>query len=87
MIRLPSVLKVMVGKESVRVRARRLSEALEAAYEALPGLRHHLEAENGGLRPHVLVLLNDENVPRDAIDATRLDDGDEIWIWQAITGG
>jgi len=86
-VRLPAVLKVMVGKDRVRVRARTLPEALEAAYAALPQLRHHLAQESGELRPHVLCLVNGESVPRDAVATTRLADGDEIWIHQAISGG
>lgn len=77
----------MVGRDRVRVRARRLSDALEAAYVALPGLRHHLVLASGELRPHILCVLNDEHVPREHIAETTLAEGDEIWIWQAITGG
>ena len=86
-IRLPSFLKVMVGTDRVRVRAGCVAEALEAAYAATPALRHHLAQDSGELRPHVLCLLNGEHVPRDALATTVLTEGDEIAIWQAITGG
>lgn len=86
-IRLPSILKVMVGRTHVRVSASTVSGALDAAYAVLPGLRGHLELETGGLRPHILCLLNEERVPRDALAKTPLREGDEIWIVQAITGG
>ena len=87
LLRLPSVLKVAVGTDRVRVSGRTLPEALEAAFEALPQLRHHLMQPSGELRPHVLCLVNGEHVPRDDIAATPLRDGDEILIHQAISGG
>ena len=86
-LRLPAVLKVVVGEDRVTVRGRTLPEALEAAYEALPRLRHHIAHESGELRPHVLCILNGESVPRDDVPTTKLADGDEIWIHQAISGG
>jgi len=86
-LRLPAVLKVMVGRDRVRVRGRSLPEALEAAYAELPQLRYHLTLESGDLRPHVLCIVNGEAVPRDEIAATKLAPGDEIWIHQAISGG
>jgi sulfur carrier protein ThiS len=86
-LRLPAVLKVMVGRDRLRVRGRSLPEALEAAYAELPQLRYHLTLESGDLRPHVLCIVNGESVPRDEIAATTLADGDEIWIHQAISGG
>jgi sulfur carrier protein ThiS len=86
-LRLPSVLKVVVGKERVQVRGRTLPEALEAAYAELPQLRYHLTLDAGGLRPHVLCILNGESVDRDAVATTKLAEGDEIWIHQAISGG
>ena len=86
-LRLPSVLKVMVGKERLTVRGETLPEALEAAFEALPNLRYHLTLEGGGLRPHVLCLVNGESVPRDDVATRTLADGDEVEIHQAISGG
>lgn len=86
-LRLPSVLKVMVGTDRVSVRGRTLPEALEAAFGELPRLRYHLMLESGELRPHVLCIVNGEAVPRDEVAATRLAEGDEVWIHQAISGG
>jgi len=86
-LRLPSVLKVMVGQDRLQVRGRTLPEALDAAYAALPQLRHHLTLESGTLRPHVLCILNGESLQRDEVARTALTEGDEIWIHQAISGG
>ncbi|MHC4940043.1 MAG: MoaD/ThiS family protein [Planctomycetota bacterium] len=86
-IRLPSVLKVMVGRDHVRVRGRTLPDALAAAFEELPQLRYHLTLDSGELRPHVLCIVNGESVLRDEVATTALADGDEVWIHQAISGG
>ena len=86
-LRLPAVLKVVVGKDRIRLRGRTLREALDAAYAELPRLRHHIALESGDLRPHVLCILNGESVPREELAETELAEGDEIWIHQAISGG
>ena len=86
-LRLPSVLKVMVGRDRLRLRARNLPDAFEAAFAELPHLRDHLTLESGELRPHVLCILNGEAVPRGEVETTALAQGDEIWIHQAISGG
>ena len=85
--RFPAVLKMVVGTDRVRVRGRTIHEALDAAYAKLPQLRHPLTLESGGLRPHVLCILNGESVLREEVAATQLADGDEILIHQAISGG
>ena len=84
---LPGVLKVMCGADRATVRARTLPELLEAAFARLPQLRRHLTLEDGGLRPHVLLLVNGESVLRDEIPTLRLSEGDEVRVHQAISGG
>ncbi len=86
-LRLPAVLKEVVGKDRLRVRGRNLPEAFDAAYAELPQLRHHLTLESGELRPHILCIVNGESVQRDEFAGTELADGDEIWVHQAISGG
>ena len=86
-LRLPAVLKMVVGKDRIRVRGRTLPEALSDAYEKLPRLRYHLTLDSGELRPHVLCILTGESGLRDEIAGTKLADGDELLIHQAISGG
>ncbi len=86
-LRLPAVLKVAVGRDRIEVRGRNLPEAFEAAYEALPQLRHHLTLASGELRPHILCIVNGESVHRHEIPKIKLADGDEILVHQAISGG
>ena len=86
-LRLPAVLKVVVGRDRVHVSGRTVAEALDDAYEKLPQLRYHIALESGDLRPHVICIVNDESVPREELATTGLADGDELWIHQALSGG
>jgi molybdopterin converting factor small subunit len=80
---LPRVLKESVGTTRVQVEGRTVREALEDAYRLLPALRHHLCDEKGRLRAHVLCFLQEEMKPL----TTAIAEGDEIRIFQAISGG
>lgn len=86
-LELPSILRAVSGWRRVELRGRTIGEALEAAFEKTPALRHHLTLDSGELRPHILCILNEATVPRDQVRATALSDGDEILIHQAISGG
>ncbi len=86
-LRLPSMLKVAVGRDHLQVRGHTLSEALEAAFVEVHQLRYHLTLDSGDLRPHVLCIVNGDAVKRDGLAAVQLSEGDEILIHQAISGG
>jgi molybdopterin synthase sulfur carrier subunit len=64
-----------------------LGEALEAAFELNPRLRHYVLDEQGHLRPHVVVFIDG----RKAVDRITLTDalapGDQVHVLQALTGG
>ncbi len=86
-LRLPSILTSAVGADAVEVEGATVGAALDAACAALPRLRRHILKEDGGLRDHVLCLVNDEALPRAGLRAHPLAPGDEIRIHQAISGG
>lgn len=86
-LELPSVLHPVAGWRRLELTARTIGEAFEAAFRKTPVLRHHLTLDSGGIRPHVLCVLNGDVLPRDAALATSLTDGDAILIHQAISGG
>ena len=86
-LRFPAVLKLAVGKDRVRIRGRSLLEMLDAAYDELQQLRYHLTLDSGEMRPHILLILNGESVLREEVAATKLAEGDEVWVHQAISGG
>ncbi|MBI4563873.1 MAG: MoaD/ThiS family protein [Planctomycetes bacterium] len=80
---LPGMLHESIGSGRLRVEGRTLGEALEDAYRRVPALRLHLCDEDGGFRVHILCFHNGERQPLD----TPLEDGDEILILQAVSGG
>lgn len=86
-LELPIVLEPVAGKTRFVVEGRSVSAALDSAYAQVPVLRHHLTTDRGALRPHVLVLHNGVNLDRRKLSDEILRDGDELVIFQAISGG
>jgi sulfur-carrier protein len=73
------------GERSLEVEGGTVREALADAIRLNPLLGTHLFAEDGSVREHLHVFLNEDDV-RSALDsATR--EGDEIVILQAMSGG
>jgi sulfur carrier protein ThiS len=72
---------------SATVEGATLGEALTAVFTARPALRGYVLDDQGALRRHVAVYINGES----AKDRTRLGDqvgpNDEIYVFQALTGG
>jgi len=64
-----------------------VGEALTALWKQHVGLRDRVVNEQGALRPHVNVFLNDENVRRKEMLETRLSDKSEITILPSVSGG
>jgi sulfur-carrier protein len=64
-----------------------VGEALAAVFSAQPALRSYVLDDQGGLRRHVAVYRNGEPV-RDRIGLSDpIVRGDEIYVFQALTGG
>ncbi len=85
-LRLPQMLHPFAGgARSVAVQGGDVRQALEDAFARHPLLRPHLFTEEGRVREHVHLFLNERDV-RDELDA-RLRDGDELYVLQAMSGG
>jgi sulfur carrier protein ThiS len=71
----------------VEVSGATLRTALDAAFAAQPALRGYVLDEQGALRRHVAVYIND----RPANDRTHLTDAvaasDQVYVFQALSGG
>lgn len=69
------------------VRAATVREALEAVFATNPPLRSYILDDQGALRRHVNVFVNDRMIG----DRQRLSDAvadqDEIYVLQALSGG
>jgi molybdopterin synthase sulfur carrier subunit len=64
-----------------------VGEALGELWKLHPGLRDRVLNEQGELRPHVNIFLNDENVRRKENLNTALPDNCEITILPSVSGG
>lgn len=84
----PSLLAAFTGGErSFEVEARTLDGALQAAVERYPMLSRHLWDEDGRQRRHVNLFYNDQALRWMADLAFPVEDGDEVVILQAVSGG
>ena len=82
-LNLPRVLEESIGTTRIDVRGATVKEALEDAFDRYPALRHHLIDEKGRLRAHILCFVG----PDLKAMSTPLKEGDQIRIFQAISGG
>jgi molybdopterin synthase sulfur carrier subunit len=64
-----------------------VGEALEVLWQQHLGLRDRVLNEQGNLRQHVNIFLDDENVRRKQLLATTLPENCEITILPAVSGG
>ena len=69
------------------VTANTVGEALAVLWKQHVGLRDRVVNEQGALRPHVNIFLNDENVRRKEMLDTALTDNSEITILPSVSGG
>ncbi len=87
-IGIPAPLRALAGGAAeVRVAAGTVGEALGALVTAHPALRRHLYAEGGGLRSHVNIYVNEDDVRWRQGEATAVGEGDLIVIVPSIAGG
>lgn len=64
-----------------------VGEALEGLWRKHLGLRDRVLNEQGTLRPHVNIFLNEDNVRRKQLLETAIPDNCEITILPAVSGG
>lgn len=64
-----------------------LSEALSALWSMYPGVRDRIADEQGQVRDHINVFVDNEHARYTGGLATPIRDGCEIWIVPAVSGG
>jgi molybdopterin converting factor small subunit len=64
-----------------------VAEALEHLWRQHLGLRDRVVNEQGNLRPHVNIFLNEDNVRRKQLLDTTIPENCEITILPAVSGG
>ena len=82
---IPTPLRSYTGNEKwVSCAGATLTEMLADLDAHYPGIRFRVVDEQGRLRQHMKIFVNQENV-RDL--STAITDGDEVTIMQALSGG
>jgi len=86
-VRFTSALARFVTAPPAEVAGATVGEALAAVFETRPALRGYVLDDQGALRRHVAVYVGGEAVR----DRVRLSDpirpSDDIYVFQALTGG
>lgn len=86
-IEFTSQLTQHVKCEPLSVSANTLREVLEQAFEANEGLRGYIVDDQGAIRKHVAVFVNNQLV-RDRVNIDfQLESDAEVYVMQALSGG
>ncbi len=73
--------------DSIEVSASNVAELLDQLNLQHPGLKDYLVDEQGQLRQHVNIFIGDKLI-RDKVNLLdEVDDQDEVFIMQALSGG
>lgn len=73
--------------ESLEMEASTVAEVLEHLNHRYPGLKDYLVDEQGQLRQHVNIFIGDKLI-RDKLKLLdKVEQGDEVYIMQALSGG
>jgi sulfur-carrier protein len=87
-IRIPGALtSLTAGAGDVEVRAGTVGEALTELVGRYPGLLRHLRTEQGALREHVNIYVNEDDIRYLDGEATMVAAGDTISVVPSIAGG
>ena len=82
-----SALRRFVAAPSTRVEGASVAAALDAVFAAQPALRGYVLDDQGAVRRHVVIFVNGQPIR----DRQRLTDPagerEEIYVFQAVTGG
>lgn len=87
-VRIPTPLRKFVGmKEEIFASGSNVKELIEDMERLHPDLKERIRDENGKIKRFVLVFLNDEDIRFLDGEETLLENGDELSIIPAISGG
>ena len=82
-----SALRRFLAAPSAKVEGATLGEALAAVFASRPALRGYVLDDQGALRRHVAVYVNGEPASDRAGLTDPVGPHDEIYVFQALTGG
>lgn len=64
-----------------------VGEVLEKAFAAHPRLKHYVLDDQGHVREHVIIFIDDEHIPRETALSVPITDNSDIYVLQALSGG
>ncbi len=75
------------GRVEIKHSAKTLEEALRALADRYPGISHRILNEQGQIREHINIFVGEESVRFTGGLAAQVEDGCEIFIIPAVSGG
>ena len=87
-VRIPAPLqKITKDKVEVEAEGKDIRSLLADLDRQFPGIKERICDETGNLRRFINIYVNEEDIRFLQMDATPLNDGDEVSIIPAIAGG
>ncbi len=87
-VSIPTVLRTLTGGQSkVEVTGATVGEVLDAVESAHPGLKARILEDDGSIKRFMNVFVDDDDVRYlDGLD-TKVNDGANVTVFQAVAGG
>ena len=86
-VRFTSALQRFLDAPAAQVTGATVVEVLAAVFEARPALRGYVVDDQGAVRRHVAIYVKGEAVRDRAKLSDPIGPDDEIYVFQALTGG
>lgn len=87
-LRITDLLAQMTGgRREFPLEAETLRDAMTSMKRDWPTVAHHVFDETGGVREHVLLVLNGTSSRWTDAETIKLEEGDELHVLQAVSGG
>ena len=73
--------------KSLEIEASSISELIVKVDEAYPGIKSYILDDTGRLRKHVNIFIGEDLIQDDETLGDEINDNQEIFIFQALSGG
>ena len=71
----------------LNVEAETVARALHAAFEEEPRVQSYVLDDQGAIRHHVVVFVNDQTIRDRERQSDAVSPGDRVYVFQALSGG
>ena len=83
----PALKRFVPDLHSIEVQGSTVADVINNVEEHYPGLTDYLVEENGALRKHVNIFINDTFIRDRKTLSDAVQDTDDVYIIQALSGG